>query len=83
MPTETTRVFVGRLELVTPATRNEVTHAITTHDDATLAKYGRFLEPILKTMIESASDAQEKQQLGKTLGDYYNAQLRKNFSAKQ
>ena len=81
MPTETTRVFVGRLELVTPATRNEVEHAVASHDDATLAKYGRFLEPILKTMIESAPNTDKTQQLAKTLSAYYNTQMQKRFSA--
>jgi hypothetical protein len=82
-PTETTRVFVGRLELATPATKNEVEHAVASHDDAMLARYGRFLEPILKTMIESATDAQERQELSNALSDYYNTQFRKNLSAKQ
>ena len=80
-PTETTRVFFGRLELVTPATRNEVEPAVASHDDATLAKYGRFLEPILKTMIASAPDSQESKELSQTLSAYYNAQIQKRFSA--
>src|SRR5258708_37506749 len=37
------RVFVGRMELVTPATRRAIETAIVSHDDAELAKYGRFL----------------------------------------
>jgi hypothetical protein len=55
-PEKTTRVFVGRLELVTPATQRAVERAFATHDDATLRKYGRFLEPILQTMIQRSSD---------------------------
>jgi hypothetical protein len=53
-PLETTRVFVGRLELVTPATQEAVARAFTERDQYALDKYGRFLEPILTTMIHSA-----------------------------
>jgi hypothetical protein len=81
-PIQTTRVFVGRLELVTPATRNAVEQAIASHDATTLAKYGRFLEPILKTMIEGAPDAQ-KASLCKTLNDYYTAQMQSNQSERR
>ena len=51
LPAQTVRVFVGRLELVTPATEKAVESAFVTHDSATLKAYGRFLEPILATMI--------------------------------
>jgi hypothetical protein len=40
------RVFVGRLEIVTPATARAVRTAIAQNDEQTLNKYGRFLEPI-------------------------------------
>jgi hypothetical protein len=80
-PMQTTRVFVGRLELVTPATRNEVEQAVASHDDVTLAKYGRFLEPILKTVIASATNTDKARQLCKTLNAYYHAQMQKNFAA--
>jgi len=56
-PAQMVRVFVGRLELVTPTTEKAVQHALATHDGATLAKYGRFLEPILQAMIKIESDA--------------------------
>ena len=56
-PAQMVRVFVGRLELVTPTTEKAVQHALTTHDGATLAKYERFLEPILQAMIKNESDA--------------------------
>jgi len=45
-PAQTVRVFVGRLELVTPATERAVQTAFAAHDTTTLEKYGRFLEPI-------------------------------------
>jgi len=47
-PSSVTRVFVGRLELVTPATLQTVGDAIADGDRDALARYGRFLEPILK-----------------------------------
>jgi hypothetical protein len=50
-PAQTVRVFVGRLELISPTTLHAVAAASTAHDEATLAKYGRFLQPILQ-MIE-------------------------------
>ena len=55
-PTEITRVFVGRIELITPATEQAIESAFATGDRATLAKYARFLEPILQTMIEEQPD---------------------------
>jgi hypothetical protein len=49
-PGQTVRVFVGRLEMVTPATARAVETAIVSGDERALSKYGRFLEPILKTV---------------------------------
>jgi hypothetical protein len=45
-PTNVARVFVGRLEVVTPEMESEVAQAIRVNDRAVLRKYGRFLEPI-------------------------------------
>ena len=55
-PTQISRVFVGRLELVTSATEKAVEAAFASHDKATLEKYGRFLEPILQTIMANSSD---------------------------
>jgi hypothetical protein len=49
-PEQIVRVFVGRLEIVTPATAMAVRTAVARNDEATLNKYGRFLEPILQTV---------------------------------
>jgi hypothetical protein len=49
-PAQTVRVFVGRLELVTPATMQAVQKILADHDGASLGTYNRFLEPILKEM---------------------------------
>jgi hypothetical protein len=54
-PAQKVRVFVGRIELITPATRTAVETVLATHDHATLGKYDRFLEPILRTIKDSNS----------------------------
>jgi len=59
-PAQTVRVFVGRLELVTPATTQAVEKILATHDIAGLEKYNRFLEPILDEM-KAANPAQAGQ----------------------
>jgi hypothetical protein len=55
-PANAVRVFVGRLELVTPATEQAVESAFATGDRAALAKYKRFLEPITLSMVEQTTD---------------------------
>ena len=49
-PSEVVRVYVGRLEVVTPTTEREVRAAITARDNTRLRAYQRFLEPITSTM---------------------------------
>ena len=46
-PEHMVRVFVGRMELITPATRQAIETALKTRDDPALTKYGRFLPAIL------------------------------------
>jgi hypothetical protein len=53
-PASTVRVFVGRLELVTPATERAVEQAFRAHDQPALDQYRRFLAPILNATIASA-----------------------------
>jgi hypothetical protein len=57
LPEHVERVFVGRMELVTPATREAVESAIAGNDRATLAKYGRFLRPIATRLLEKRAPA--------------------------
>jgi hypothetical protein len=47
-PLQTTRVFVGRMEIITPEIQTDVAQAIARNDRTTLEKYGRFLESIAK-----------------------------------
>ncbi len=57
VPAHVERVFVGRMEIVTPATKEEVEAAIIGNDRATLAKYGRFLQPIGQRLLERRGPA--------------------------
>jgi hypothetical protein len=47
-PVETRRVFVGRIELITPETQRVVDSAIAKSDWSTVHRYARFLTPILQ-----------------------------------
>ena len=49
-PGQIVRVFVGRLEIITPATAMTVKTAVARNDEVILNNYGRFLEPILQTI---------------------------------
>jgi hypothetical protein len=44
------RVFVGRMELITPAAEQEVRNAVEAKDRRSLQKHGRFLEPIAQKL---------------------------------
>src|SRR5258706_10517238 len=68
-PAMTTRVFVGRLELVTPATERVVESAFASNDQLILAKYNRFLESILSSMIQKSTDTARTEQLERCLQD--------------
>jgi len=71
-PAQVDRVFVGRLELITSATEQEVETALARHDYPTIAKFGRFLEPILNDLYEKYPD--QAARLERELGETYNAQ---------
>lgn len=73
-PLNVSRVFVGRLELVTPATERAVSAALGNNDRAALAKFGRFLEPILATMKSSETDPKRLRMLQKELDSVSNAE---------
>ena len=44
-PLELQRVFVGRLEVLSPRTKDTLQHALRAGDSETLSVFGRFLEP--------------------------------------
>jgi len=68
-PGKTVRVFVGRLELVTPATEQAVREILAAHDIVGLQKYARFLDPILAKM--EAEDPAHAKQIGADLDQTY------------
>ena len=47
-PSQTSRVFVGRMELITLETKRAVEDAMVRKDSSVIDRYGRFLEPILE-----------------------------------
>ena len=53
---------------ITPATKNAVETAFAEHDQPTLEKYGRFLEPILETMLAGDSGRPRVAKLNGYLG---------------
>jgi len=50
-PASVVRVFVGRMEVITPATRAAVEQVLATRDGASLERYGRFLLPIAERLL--------------------------------
>jgi hypothetical protein len=54
-PSQIARVFVGRMEIITPAIQDDVNRAIANNNRLALERYGRFLEPIANRLrIKSA-----------------------------
>lgn len=66
-PANITRVFVGRMEVVTPEMESDVTSAILRNDQRTLRKYGRFLEPISQMIEGRLKATHEEAKIGETL----------------
>ena len=62
-PVEIKRVFVGRIELITPETQRAVESAIAINDWATVDRYGRFLNPILQRTYGNTARTSEVQNL--------------------
>ena len=78
-PWQTVRVFVGRLEVVTTATEKAVETAFATQDAATLKAYGRFLEPILATMIKRETNPAQAGRLQSYLNIVYSRLLKQDL----
>src|SRR5882762_1690802 len=77
-PAQTVRVFVGRLELVTPETEKAVERALVTHDSETLKMFGRFLEPILESMNQKESNPARVERFHQALNSYYSSEIPRN-----
>jgi hypothetical protein len=52
-PAQIARVFVGRLEIFTPAVKRAIKNAIANGDSRVFAKYGRFLNPVTAGMEQN------------------------------
>jgi hypothetical protein len=71
-PLQTNRVFVGRIELITPEMKRTVEDAVAKNDVSVSRRYGRFLEPILQRVSAqnpaiAARLDQFRQEVGKSL----------------
>jgi hypothetical protein len=55
LPAQVVRVFVGRMEILSPATRTEVRQALTVRDAGALRKYGRFLLPFSERILAESN----------------------------
>jgi hypothetical protein len=71
-PREVTRAFVGRIELITATTRQEVTRALENRDTPTLMKYGRFVNAIAWQILRPMGRS-EMDRLGGALTPVYQA----------
>jgi hypothetical protein len=77
-PAKVQRVFVGRMELLTPATQNAIETAVVGHDKAALAKYGRFLPAMIESILRKDPNSLHSAELGQELNGIYSAYLAQN-----
>ena len=59
-PHATSRVFVGRMEVLTQAMEQDISRAMARGDYVALARYGRFLEPAMDRLWNRAKTADER-----------------------
>jgi hypothetical protein len=69
-PGQLTRVFVGRVELLTSTTQESVEAALLSHDYGTLQKQGRFLESIVELLSKRDTQSGLVSKLRRGLSDY-------------
>lgn len=67
-PSQIARVFVGRIELITPETEHAVKSAIAQSDWPALSRYSRFLEPTLRRLY--SKDASKAPAMEHTLNEF-------------
>jgi hypothetical protein len=77
-PAKIERVFVGRMELLTPATQQAIETAAASRDKASLEKYGRFLAPMIEEMLRKNPKSGYKDDLSAALGYVYRTYLAQN-----
>lgn len=74
-PSAVHRVFVGRIELLTSATQNAIETAVSSHDELTLAKYGRFLGPMIEMILHKNPNSVHSADLSQELNEIYRVYL--------
>ena len=72
VPVDIARVFVGRLEIVTPRILQDVRNAVVSGNHAAFRRYGRFIQPIAARML-AASAPSERPRLEARLQASYSA----------
>ena len=77
-PATVQRVFVGRMELLTPATQNAIETAAATHDNAILAKYGRFAAPMIEMILHRNPSSIHSAELNDELTGIYRSFFAQN-----
>jgi len=80
-PAGVARAFVGRMEIITPATQSEVRTAIVKKDQAAMATYGRFLEPILNALTLNARISASERTQATSMMDAIHAEYAAKASA--
>jgi hypothetical protein len=73
------RVFVGRLELLTPATQNAIETAVAGHDKAALSKYGRFVAPMIEMMLRRNPSSIHSAEMNQSLAAIYSSYIAQNI----
>jgi hypothetical protein len=74
-PAATVRVFVGRMEVITPRSEADVERALTLNDARLLEVYGRFLGPIGDRIVAKMTEPQTKAALLARLDAIFKAYL--------
>lgn len=78
-PSKVARAFVGRMEVITDRTLQDVKDAIAEADDAALAPYARFLEPIASRLL-ARMNAGDRAKMDTTLSAAYRSHLKRVVS---
>jgi len=76
-PPAVTRVFVGRMEIVTPAIERAVERAIAGKDVVTLERYGRFLGPITDRILARGPDSTATRRIRTLTQNAYTAYVKR------
>ena len=70
-PMQLVRVFVGRLELMTPTTLDEIRQAVESNDTPALLKHGRFLSPAIDRLYGQNASPAERTRINRALTPFY------------